>query len=187
MNATVTAPDRTQELARAFADPAAFRAWYDVAVVRVYGYLYGRCGGDMDLAEELTQQTFLQAIRHWQTFDGRADSITWLCSIARNKLTDHYRDLDRQERRQLRLVVREIEMADRDPALDRTVADRDAVLEALRGLPPLQRAALILRFVDGLSVRDVAVALDRSEDATESLLRRAKDRFREIYPEAPDD
>ena len=153
-----------EELANVFADPAAFRRWYDVAVVRVYGYLYGRCAGDMDLAEELTQQTFLQAVRHWQSYDGRADVVTWLCSIARNKLTDHYRDLDRQHRRQLRLMVREIEMT--DIAMDRAVVDREVVLEALRGLPPLQRAALILRYVDGLSVREVAAALDRSEDAT---------------------
>jgi len=184
VSAAAQAVDRAQELAAVFADPVAFRSWYDTAVVRVYGYLYGRCGGDMHLAEELTQQTFLQAIRHWQGFDGRSDPVTWLCSIARNKLTDHYRELDRQERRQLRLIVREIEMADVE--VDREVADREAVLEALRGLPPLQRAALILRYVDGLSLREVAAALGRSEDATESLLRRAKERFREMYPEASD-
>ncbi len=184
MTVTVPAVDRTRDLAPVFADPTAFRRWYDDAVVRVYGYLYGRCGGDTDLAEELTQQTFIQAIRHWDTFDGRAESVTWLCAIARNKLTDHYRDLDRQERRQLRLIVREIEMA--DVAVDRSVADREAVFEALRGLPPLQRAALILRYIDGLSVREVALALGRTEDATDSLLRRAKGRFRELYPETSD-
>jgi RNA polymerase sigma-70 factor (ECF subfamily) len=178
------AVDRTQELAVAFADPAAFRRWYDVAVVRVYSYLHGRCGGDPDLAEELTQQTFIQAIRHWQSFDGRADSVTWLCSIARNKLTDHHRQLDRQERRHLRLVVREIPVA--GAAAARSTEDRDAVIGALRDLPALQRAALVLRYVDGFSVREVAKALDRTEDATESLIRRAKERFRTIYPEGSD-
>jgi len=180
----VSSVDRTRELAAAFADPAAFRAWYDWAVVRVYGYLYGRCGGDMHLAEELTQQTFIQAVRRWRTFDGRADSITWLCSIARNKLIDHHRESDRQERRHLRLIVREIEI--NETAFDRSVADREAVMQALRAVPSLQRAALILRYVDGMSVREVARSLERSEDATESLLRRARDRFREIYPEAGD-
>lgn len=184
MGTVAVAVDRTREMAAAFADPDAFRTWYDAAVVRVYGYLYGRCGGDMHLAEELTQQTFIEAVRHWRSFDGRADVITWLCTIARNKLTDHYRELDRQERRYLRLIVREIPSEDDAP--DRSVADREAILHALRGLPPLQRAALVLRYVDGLSLREVATALDRSEDATESLLRRAKDHFREIYPEASD-
>jgi len=182
---TISAVDRTRDLAVVFADPSAFRRWYDEAVVRVYGYLYGRCGGDSDLAEELTQQTFIQALRHWESFDGRAEPTTWLCAIARNKLTDHYRDLDRQERRRLRLIVREIEMPEVE--VDRSVADREAVLHALRELPSLQRVALILRYVDGLSVREVASELGRSEDATESLLRRAKDRFRTIYPEPTDD
>ena len=109
MGFVATAKDRRRELAEAFGDATAFRAWYDDAVERVYGYLYGRCGGDIEIAEEITQQTFLQAIRHWQDFDGRSEPVTWLCSIARNRLTDHYRDQDRQRRRHLRLIVREIE------------------------------------------------------------------------------
>lgn len=184
MTAEIAALDRTAALAGVFSDPLAFRGWYDTAVVRVYGYLHGRCGGDDALAEELTQQTFIQAIGHWQSYDGRADSITWLCSIARNKLTDHYRVLDRQERRHLRLVVREISVA-RDAPVD-AIGDRDTVLMALRNIPALHRAALVLRYVDGLSVREVAAELGRSETATDSLIRRAKERFRATYPEAID-
>lgn len=184
VTAATAAIDRTAALATVFSDPPAFREWYDTAVVRVYGYLHGRCGGDDALAEDLTQQTFIQAIKHWQSYDGRADPITWLCSIARNKLTDHYRVLDRQERRHLRLVVREISVAEAAPV--DAIADRDAVLMALRNMPALHRAALVLRYVDGLSVRDVARELGRSESATDSLIRRAKERFKATYPEAVD-
>ena len=181
----VTAEDRKHRLAETFGDAVAFRAWYDDAVQRVYGYLYGRCGGDIEVAEEITQQTFLQAVRHWQDFDGRSDPVTWLCSIARNRLTDHYRDQDRQRRRHLRLVVREIESA--TPAPDRAVGDRDAMVRALRQLPDIERTALVLRYVDDLSVREVAALLGRSVDGTDALLRRAKERFRTVYPEAFDD
>ena len=184
MSVVASAVERTEELAAVFSESAAFRRWYDDAVVRVYGYLQGRCGGDAELAEELTQQTFIEAVRHWRAFDGRSDSVTWLCSIARNKLVDHHRQLDRQQRRHLRLVVRQIEVVDGGP--HGSVDDREAVLAALRNLPALHRAALVLRYVDDLSIREVAKALGRSEDATESLIRRAKDRFRAIYPEAPD-
>jgi RNA polymerase sigma-70 factor, ECF subfamily len=184
VNVATSEAERTEQLAAAFADPTAFRRWYDDAVVRVYGYLHGRCGGDADLAEELTQQTFIQAVRHWRSFDGRSDTVTWLCSIARYRLVDHYRQIDRQQRRHLRLVVRELTID--DGGFQGSRDDREAVLAALRALPELHRAALVLRFVDGLSVREVADALGRSEDATESLIRRAKDRFRAIYPEASD-
>jgi RNA polymerase sigma-70 factor (ECF subfamily) len=186
LDAAAIAVDRAAELARVFSDAAAFRGWYDVAVVRVYGYLLGRCGGDATLAEELTQQTFLEAVRHWKSFDGRSDPVTWLCAIGRNKLTDHHRRVDREERRHLRLAVREIPVA-REGHADTRIEDREAVLIALRNMPALQRAAIVLRFVDGLSLREVAAALQRSEDATESLIRRAKERFRDVYGETHDE
>jgi RNA polymerase sigma-70 factor (ECF subfamily) len=151
----------------------------------VYGYVYARSGGDIEVAEDVTQQSFLQAIRHWQTFDGRSDPVTWICSIARNKLTDHYREQERQRRRQLRMVVGEI--GSESPAPDRAVGDRDAIVAALRQLPAIERTALVLRYLDDLSVREVAQMLGRSVDATDALIRRAKERFRSVYPEAFDD
>ena len=180
-----TGEDRRRALADAFGDPVSFRAWYDDAVGRVYGYLFGRCGGDIEIAEEITQQTFEQAIRHWQAFDGRSDAVTWLCSIARNKLADHYREQDRQRRRHLRLVVRDIGSA--TPAPDRAVGDHDAMVRALHELPDIERTALVLRYLDDLSVREVAGLLGRSIDGADALIRRAKERFRAIYPEAFDD
>jgi len=189
----VTLPDqaesaaRRRELAEAFSDQLAFRAWYEHAVVKVYGYLFPRCGGDVSLAEELTQQTFIQAVERRSTFEGRSSDITWLCSIARNKLADHYRRIDQEERRHLRLVVREAPVSDAGgPGSTTAVEDREALLAALRNLPALQRAAVVLCYVDGLSVREASQALDRSESATESLLSRARERLREILREAPD-
>jgi RNA polymerase sigma-70 factor (ECF subfamily) len=151
----------------------------------VYGYIYGRSGGNIEIAEDITQQTFMQAVRHWQDFDGRSDAVTWLCSIARNRLTDHYRQQERQRRRHLQLVVAEI--GAEHPAPDGAVGERDAVVAALRELPDIERTALVLRYLDDLSVREVASMLKRSVDATDALIRRAKERFRGIYPEAFDE
>lgn len=186
MDAVAISVDRAAEVAQAFSDPVAFRRWYDVAVEKVYGYLLGRCGGDASLAEELTQQAFLEAVRHWRSFDGRSDSVTWLCTIARNKLADHFRRLDREERRRLRLTVRQIDVEGDLPEYT-VIEDRERILAALRTLPALHRLALVLRYVDGLSVREVANAVRRSEDATESLIRRARNSFRQAYGEAFDD
>ena len=161
--------DDDADLDRVFRDPVEFQHWYEAAVVRVYRYLQGRCGGDAALAEELTQQTFVEAIRHRSTFDGRSGSSTWLIAIARNKLTDHFRQLEREERRRLRMVVREISMDGGHDAWTKGEA-RDEILSALRGLPAAQRAALVLHYLDRLSVREVSSALGRSESATESLL-----------------
>lgn len=173
------------DLDRVFRDPIEFQHWYEAAVVRVYRYLQGRCGGDAALAEELTQQTFVEAIRHRSTFDGRSDSSTWLIAIARNKLTDHFRQLEREERRRLRMVVREIAIDGGHDAWTKG-EDRDEILNALRGLPAAQRAALVLHYLDGLSVREVSSAVGRSESATESLLTRGRENFKARFQEQSD-
>ena len=73
---SVAVGERPADLAAVFADEAAFRLWYERQAPRVYAYLHGRCSGDPGLAEELTQQTFLQAIRGHRSFDGRSDPTT---------------------------------------------------------------------------------------------------------------
>jgi RNA polymerase sigma-70 factor, ECF subfamily len=183
-----TESDRRAELASVFETEAAFRTWYDTTAPRVYGYLYGRCGGDTALAEELTQQTFVAAVRARRGFDGRSDPITWIIAIARNRLVDHYRKRARDERRHLRVVVGEVTREPRTAEAPWPVDDRrEEVLAALRGLPAEQRAALILHHVDGLSVREVSHQLGRSSSAVESLLARARRRFRQLYEVADHD
>ena len=177
-----TVQDRRAEFLAIFDDEERFREWYDVASRRLYRYLFGRCGGDVALTEELTQQAFLNAVRHRATYDGRSEAQTWLVSIGRNVLIDHVRRLEREGRRHLRLIVREISLDESDTPSTR--AERELVLDALSGLPATQRTALVLHHVDGLTVRDIARALGRSEGAVEQLLNRGRIRFRELYEEA---
>lgn len=166
------------DLAAIVEDEARFRDWYDATLPRVYRYLAARCGGDDALAEELTQQTFVQALRHRHRFDGRSDVVTWLCAIARNRLVDHHRRQGRDARRQEQLAFEEGHGAD---AAWRALEARDAVQAAVARLPTEQRLALLFRYLDGLSVRDIAAALGRSEKATESLLSRAREGFRRAH------
>jgi RNA polymerase sigma-70 factor, ECF subfamily len=177
----------TDALGEVFASQAAFDAWYEATLPRVFGYVFSRCGRDRDLAEELTQLTFVDAVRSRAAFAGRSDAFTWLCAIARHKLADHYRRLDDEERRHLRLVERVRSSSEGDTGAD--VAEREAISRALERLPALQRAVLVFTALDGLSVREAAALLERSEAATESLLHRARVAFRQAYAEeggAPD-
>ena len=146
----------------------------------MYAYLLGRCGNDPALAEELTQQTFIAAIDRRSRYDGRSDTVTWLCGIARHKLADHYRVLEREERRRKRLEVREIGMADalvHAPGPD----DLTAIREAINSLPAAQRAVLVLVVLDDLPVTDAARLMGKSASAVQSLLHRARDGFRRAY------
>lgn len=159
-----------------FADEAAFRAWYEAALPRVHRYLFHRCGRDRSLAEELTQETFVEAIRSRRRFSGREDPLNWVIGIARHRLADHFRRRERQERGVINLVARGLAVS--TPPSD----DGDEELAAaLAALPAMQRAAVVLRYLDDLSVREVARLLGRSEKAVESLLSRGRDALRHTY------
>ena len=174
------------ELQLAFVDERSFRQFYDRTMPRVFAYLISRAGGDRDLAEELTQQTFVAGIAQRHTFDGRSDPVTWLCGIARHKLADHFRRLERDERRQLQLEVREISV-DGETSVWGSADERTAIASALARLPVAQRAALLFVDLDDRPVREVSKLLGRSEGATQSLITRARSNFKRVYERGPID
>ena len=174
--------DGADELQMALADDTAFERWYRRTLPRVYSYLVSRGGGDVALAEELTQQTFIAALDQRSRFDGRSDTVTWLCGIARHKLADHFRTVERQERRQRRMEVREIEIGE-GRLIQSGLEDRTIIAEALRSLPVSQRAVLVFVVLDDLPVAEAARLMGKSRGATESLLFRARDSFRRAYGE----
>jgi RNA polymerase sigma-70 factor, ECF subfamily len=174
-NHGVVRPRAPGVLDKVLEDELAFRDWYDAALPRVYGYLLSRCGRDRDLAEDLTQQTFVDALRTAHQASGD-DPVAWVIGIARHRLADHFRAAERRERGFMRLVSRSHQrsvawVGDQDP--------EGRLVAALRRLPAAQRAAVTLRYVDDLPVREVAALLGRSEGAVESLLSRGRDTLRD--------
>lgn len=153
---------------------------YDSALPQVYGYLRRRCG-QTALAEDLTAETFLAAADRCRRADPPPMSVGWLIGIARHKLLDHWRRAER-EQRTMRLVAAEPVVTE-----DPWEARLDALLarDVLGTLGPHHQAALTLRYLDGLPVAEVAVALDRTLHATEALLVRAKQAFRRAYEDDP--
>jgi len=180
LTATVSAGGDVGELRRVLADDAAFEAWYRRTVPRVFSYLLSR-SGNADLAEELCQETYLAAIAQRAHYDGRSDTIVWLCGIARHKLADHFRRLERADRRRFHLEVREITLGS-TPSPD-AMTDRLAIADALRSLPPLQRAMLTFVALDGLSVAEAGRLIGKSHAAAQSILFRAREAFRHAYRE----
>lgn len=150
-------------------------ALYDAALPQVYGYLLRRCGA-RPLAEDLTAETFLAAVDAVRKPDPPRMDVAWLIGVARHKLVDHWRRLAREERN-LRAVDAPAESEDPwDATLDALTA-RDALAQ----LGPHHQAALTLRYLDDLTVPQVAAALGRTLHATEALLVRARAAFRATY------
>jgi RNA polymerase sigma-70 factor (ECF subfamily) len=149
---------------------------YDVALPEVYGYLLPRCG-QRALAEDLTEETFVAALAACQRPAPPDLSVPWLIGVARHKLVDHWRRVAREERGLRAVAGQRTEPNDPwDERLDALVAR-----QVLAGLGPHHRAALTLRYIDGLPVVEVAGHLDRTVHATEALLVRARSAFRKSY------
>jgi RNA polymerase sigma-70 factor, ECF subfamily len=149
---------------------------YDAALPEVYGYLLARCGRP-SLAEDLTAETFLAAVEAARKEPPPRIGIAWLVGVARHKLVDHWRRTEREDSK-LRLVTAGGPL-DHDPWDERL----DALLtqEVLATLGWHHRAALTLRYLDGLAVPEVAGHLGRTVHATEALLVRARAAFRRAY------
>ncbi len=149
---------------------SAFLQLYDEALPHVYGYLARRCDS-VSTAEDLTAETFLAAVTASQR--GSEVNVPWLIGTARHKLVDHWRRTGRN-----RQLLEEL-WEDSEPVVDSNeTVDALQVREVLATLLPHHCAALTLRYLDGLPVDQVAVLLERSLHATESLLMRAKSAYR---------
>lgn len=154
-------------------------ALYDRALPQVYGYLVARVR-DRALAEDLTGETFLAAVHAVRAGKVPDLTVAWLVTVARNKLVDHWRRAAREER--------DLQLASDnasgivDDGLDAHL-DRLRAREVLAELGPHHAAALTLRYLDGLSVPEVAEHLGRTVHATEALLTRARHAFRTRYDE----
>jgi RNA polymerase sigma-70 factor (ECF subfamily) len=151
-------------------------AIYERALPHVYGYLLPRCGS-VALAEDIAAETFVAAVHGLERGAAPVPTVPWLIGIARHKLVDHWRRSER-EQRSLTPTVGD-EAHDPWPEVTRV----DAVHAVLARLSAAHRAALVLRYVDGLSVAEVAQCVGRSLHATETLLVRARSALRRIYLE----
>lgn len=132
------------------------------------------------MAEDLTQEAFLAAVREVRRGVRISHPSAWIRGIARHKLLDFFRS---KARNRLKLVELDPEEAESTVEWDLDSGHERAV-RALGAVHETQRAALVLRYIDGLSVPEVAEALGKSVSATESLLSRGKQGFRRAYLEA---
>jgi RNA polymerase sigma-70 factor (ECF subfamily) len=166
------------------ASAAALDAWFDRALPRVYGYFVTRVGGDVHVAEDLTQETML-AVVDSHGFASADEPLAWLFGIARHKMLDHYRRQDRTRHRLDPLDETTLETVPDSRALPDLDLERsqtrDAIVTALQDLPPRQRGAIVLRYLDGLDVPATAAMLGVSVHAAESLLARGRRTFRQRF------
>jgi RNA polymerase sigma-70 factor (ECF subfamily) len=154
------------------ADRAAFGALYRRYLDRVYGYAFYLLGDHHD-AEDATERTFLAALDAIGRFrDEGASFRSWLFRIAHNQIANALRSRSRRRAAPLDGVAEPV--ADADPAREAGAAeDARRVRRALAELSEDRRQVVLLRFVDGLSAREIGTVLGRSEGSVRVLQHRA--------------
>ena len=152
----------------------AFEDLYREHLRDVYSYCYYRIGNHHD-AEDLTEQTFLQAYRHFDRAQRESDGRPlrpWLIRIAHNLAANYHRDRSRRPT----AALDNIEPPVHPHGTERVVEGRERVRQVIAGLEQLsddRREALIMRFSLGMSNREIARALGRSDGATKVLIHRS--------------
>jgi RNA polymerase sigma-70 factor (ECF subfamily) len=175
------APAAKAELDRAFED------FYRAHLRDVYSYAYYRVGNHHD-AEDLTEQAFLQAYRHFDRARRESDGRPlrpWLIRIAHNLASNYYRDRSRRPQTPLDSA---------DPIATRhdteqIAAGREELRQVMANLETLsddRREALIMRFALGMDNREIARALGRSDGATKVLIHRAIKQLQEEMGDGDD-
>ena len=167
---------------------AEFSDLYRAHLRDVYSYAYYRVGDHHD-AEDLTEQTFLQAYRHFERAQRESNGRPlrpWLIRIAHNLAANFYRDRSRKPES----AIEDADMISTPHTTESLVEGREELQSILAGvaqLPDDRREALIMRFALGMDNREIARALGRSDGATKVLLHRAIRQLEGIVAETASD
>ena len=164
-------------------DADAFGELYDRYVDQVYRYIAYRVGSTQ-LAEDLTSETFLRALRRIGSFTWQGRDVgAWFVTIARNLIADHYKS------GRYRMELTTDDVSEAAPALDGPEAEvlesmqNKVLLEAIKKLNAEQQECVVLRFLQSLSVAETAAIMGKNEGAIKALQYRAIRTLGRLLPE----
>lgn len=173
---SATVDERTLIARAASGDRTAARALYDAHVDRVHRIAY-RISGDADLADDLTQDVFVQVFRRLDQFRGEASFGTWVHRVAMTVSLNSIRKVKRFRQRETGL----------EDALHHEQADegiepdlRDRLAEAIDALPDGVRAALVMHTIEGYSHAEVGEMLGIAEGTSKARVFDARARLRKM-------
>ncbi|MHB8193301.1 MAG: RNA polymerase sigma factor [Bellilinea sp.] len=163
-----TETDESDLVEAARKDLREFGVLYKRYVNPVFRYLYSRTG-NVHEAEDITAQTFLIALETFERFRGDGHFSSWLFGIARNKVIDHYR----QRKPVVPIEDAASEAENTDPLIAAIQSEQAAAAAKLiKTLDEDEQELLRLRFLAGMSFREIAHLLRRNEDAVKKTTYR---------------
>ena len=162
------------------ASPASFRALYELNRLPVFRYVYALTGGSQDDAEDLTAETFLRAWKARHRFDGEVNSaIGWLIGIAKRLVIDGYRRTARASRD----LPPDLNTESTPEQIAIQYEQETILFRLVASLPDEQREIIILRYLLGWRVNDIARHMGTSENKISVSLHRTLSKLREKWTE----
>ena len=158
------------------ADRSAFGKLYDLHFARIYSYTYYRTRNHAD-AEEITAQTFQQALEHIGSYEWRGVPFAaWLYRIASNLVVGQHRGRPQQTDLEAAADLRSRDILPEEAAL--RVERASELRAAVATLPASQQQAIVLKFAQGLRNKEIGEVMGCSEGAVKQLLHRAMENLR---------
>ena len=160
---------------------------YRQYVDEIYQYVFLRTGMSKVLAEDMTQEIFVDVFKGISSFRRLSSERTWIYKIAQNKLNDFYR---KQYRSKFEMINFDTIQYDQFEHPSQDIQElmiksfeREKVQSCLDGLLEQYKIVLILKYIDEKRVKDIASILGKLPKAIESILQRAKNAFMKAYEE----
>jgi RNA polymerase sigma-70 factor (ECF subfamily) len=169
----------------------AFDRFFDEYFARLYRFALARLADDPDAAKEVVQVTCIRAIRKLHTYRAESALFTWLCAICRNETSEWLRQQGRyrehvvliEDHPDVQAAVDSFQLPEEQlPEAQLRRAENLRLIElALDALPARYGDVLEWKYVEGHSIREIAARLNMGQEATQSLLARAKRAFADVY------
>lgn len=180
------------ELAEAImkGDEKVFNHFFNDYYPKLFRFIMSRIDSDNDLADDLTQQTLCQAIDKMHTFEGRASLFTWMCQISRSLISAHFKKQKRRSRviipitdtEEFRDVLDNIAMSEESQPENLTESQELNLIitEILDRLPNNYGNILEWKYVENMSVDEIAEQLNTTMISVQSSLARARKAFQQV-------
>jgi RNA polymerase sigma-70 factor (ECF subfamily) len=170
-------------------DETAAEAFFSEYFPRLFRFARARLGGNEDAAEEVTQATLIRAVRKLSTYRGEAALFTWLCTLCRHEISSWIERSGRtshtslaEDHPDLQAALAAAAKLSTDPEFETGRRELSRLVRlTLEQLPARYSDALDWKYVQGLSVDEIARRLGMGYKATESLLTRARQAFRDSF------